>query len=232
MDEPRDRARQLRRKGLYQGPHAREATAGQRGRRLVGVAHQIEVLDDLRRDLVGQRVLDSRIMDQRLDVRHVTIGVGHLVSRPDGQHRHRGQQAAHHDQHRGHRHPPAACPPAPVARPPTTRPPNLRTEALKLRSIASGQSSPGARKRGPTIASGRYSPIAAQRDILAGRRDAFATRQNAAALRRGWRTRHRIPFRLNRYRPATSGSLFCPYTACSHRSRQRFTPFGLDPLRA
>ena len=59
------------------------------------------------RELVGESVLDRRVVHQWLHVRHVTAGVGDLVGGPHAQHRHRGQHAADHDQHRCDRSPPA-----------------------------------------------------------------------------------------------------------------------------
>ena len=64
------------------------------------------------RDLVGQGVLDRRIVDQRLDVGYVAVGVGDLVGAPDAQHRQRGEHAADHDEHDGDRRPPAEPPSA------------------------------------------------------------------------------------------------------------------------
>ena len=109
---PGDRAGDRRAERLEQGADPGQALAGQQGRGLVGVAGHVEVAGDRGRDLVGQRVLDRRVMDQRLDVRDVAVGVGDLVGGPDPHHRQRGEHAADHDEQRGDGGPPGdAVPP-------------------------------------------------------------------------------------------------------------------------
>ena len=107
VNESGDRAADRRAEGLQQRPDPRQSMAGQQAGGLIGVRGHVEVGGDLGRDLVGERVLDGRIVDQRLHVGHVTAGARDLVSGPDGQHRERSQQAADHDENDRDRGPPA-----------------------------------------------------------------------------------------------------------------------------
>jgi hypothetical protein len=67
-------------------------------------------------DLVGEGVLDRRIMDQRRHLGDVPAGVRHLVRRPHRQHGNERQHAACNDQQRRDRRPPAE--PVPTRRRP------------------------------------------------------------------------------------------------------------------
>ena len=87
-----------------------QSAGRQRGLGLTGISVYVEPGGDLGRDLVGQGILDRRIMDQRLHRGHVAAGVADLVGRPHGQHRCRRQHAAEHDEDRSHPGSPAEAP--------------------------------------------------------------------------------------------------------------------------
>ena len=97
---------------MAERPDTRQPMAGQLAGGLIGVRGHVEVGGDLGRDLVGERILDGRIVDQWLHGGHVTAGARDLVSGPDGQHRERIQQAANHDENARDRSPPADVRPA------------------------------------------------------------------------------------------------------------------------
>jgi hypothetical protein len=80
------RAADRRAEALQQGADAAQALARQQVGGLISVAGHVEMAGDLVRDLVGQGGLDRRIVDERLDVGYVAVGVGDLVGAPDGQH--------------------------------------------------------------------------------------------------------------------------------------------------
>ena len=67
--------------------------------------------DDLVGDLVGQGVLDRRVVDQRLNGRYVAAGVGNLVAGPYADHGDQREHAAEDDEHDGDGSPPAEAPP-------------------------------------------------------------------------------------------------------------------------
>ena len=96
---------------LEQRAESGQPAARQLGGGLVGVTGHVEPGGDLGRDLVGQGILDRRVVDERLHGRHVAASVADLVGRPDGQHRDRRQHAADHDEDRRHQGPPAQPPP-------------------------------------------------------------------------------------------------------------------------
>ena len=73
----------------------------------VGQPLHIEPGGDLAGDVVREGALDRRVVDERLDVGDVAVGVGHLVGGPHGEHRERREQASHDDEHRRDRAPPA-----------------------------------------------------------------------------------------------------------------------------
>ena len=116
VDESVHRAADLRGDGLQQRSDARQPFAVQGRGGLIGVRSHVELARDLSRDLVGQRVLNGRLVDEWLHVGHVTIGVGDLIGAPDPQHRDRSEQAAKEDKRDGHQGPPANAPTAAVWR--------------------------------------------------------------------------------------------------------------------
>ena len=147
------------------------------------------LLVDLGRDPGAERVLYRGLGDQRRHVRHVPVGVGHLVRRPHAEHRHRGEHAAERDR-----------PPRPPARasgraapyprcaallrwPARRRPPCSRSSRTSARSRSSSRlvvvgrsvasaslGNPGVSPRRPP-ASWRQAPAGGLRDGgLAGRR--------------------------------------------------------------
>ncbi len=93
----------------------------------------LSLAGDLVGDLVGQDVLDRRVVDQRLHGGHVPAGVGHLVAGPYADHRYRSEHAAEHDQHDGDRGPPAEVPsPAPIGARLTVERRGLGAQPLQL----------------------------------------------------------------------------------------------------
>src|SRR6202034_1581475 len=112
VNEPGDRAGDRRAERLEQHAVARQVLGGEQVRVLIGVPDHIEVAGDLERDLVGQRILDRRIVDQRLNIGDIAAGVGDLIGAPYAQHGQRREHAADHDEHNGDRSTPADPPSA------------------------------------------------------------------------------------------------------------------------
>jgi len=61
-----------------------QALLRQGGSRLIRQRRHIDPGDDLAGDLVGERVLDGRVFDQRLHIGDIPAGVRDLVGRPHG----------------------------------------------------------------------------------------------------------------------------------------------------
>src|ERR1039458_1963469 len=108
VNEPGHPAGDRRGHRLEQRADFGQSTARELGRGLIGVTGHVEPGGDL----VGQGILDRRIVGQRFHGRHVAVSVADLVGRPDGQPRYRRHGAADHDEDRGSQGSPAEAPAA------------------------------------------------------------------------------------------------------------------------
>jgi hypothetical protein len=146
VDEASYPAGDLRTELLKQRADPGQPVAVELGRGLIDGPGDVEVADYLAGDLVGQHVLDRRVVDQRLHGRHPPAGVGDLGAGPDADHSDRSQNAAHHDEHHGNGSPPAA-PPASLASLLAAGPGHLGTAAFQLSSLVLAELVLGARSR-------------------------------------------------------------------------------------
>ena len=136
---------------LQQRADPGEALLRQVGGRLIGQPFHVDLGDDLVGDLVGEGVLDRRIMDQRRHVGDIPAGVGHLVRRPHSQHRNGRQDAAENDQQRRDRRAPAE----PAAA-------SLPRQAARFGHLGARASVRGARRsRGPRSRALAFAPVGA-----------------------------------------------------------------------
>ena len=92
-----------------------ESLGVQLGRSLIDEPGDVESARYLVGDLVGQDVLDGRVINQRLHGRHVPVGIGNQVAYPYAEDGFRSEHAAEHDEDDGHEGPPAEVPSAPRA---------------------------------------------------------------------------------------------------------------------
>ena len=159
VHESGDPAGQRSRHALQQRADPGQALLRQLGSRLIGQALHVDPGDDLAGDLVGEGVLDSRILDQRLHVGDIPAGVRDLVRRPHRHHRQRRQHAAEDDQQRRDRRPPAA--PAPDRLPgPVTRLGRFRVRSFPFGVLAGAGAQTCGRLAVTHVGAGHGSPPA------------------------------------------------------------------------